>query len=78
LKRRLIARGQDSDDVVKKRMANAYGEISRWENFDYVLVNEDIDIAYEQLKTILASERMARTRQPWLSGFVQRLMREDT
>ncbi len=78
LKRRLISRGQDSAEVVKKRMTNAYGEISRWENFDYVLVNEDIDVAYAQLKTILATERMARARQPWLSGFVQGLLREDT
>jgi guanylate kinase len=78
LKRRLIARGQDSEDVVKKRMTNAYGEISRWENFDYVLVNHDIDEAYAQLKTILAAERMARARQPWLGAFVQGLLREDT
>ena len=78
LKRRLIARGQDSDDVIKKRMTNAYGEISRWENFDYVLVNEDIDEAYAHLKTILATERMARARQPWLGAFVQGLLREDT
>jgi guanylate kinase len=78
LKRRLIARGQDSAEVVKKRMTNAYGEISRWENFDYVLVNEDIELAYAQLKTILAAERMARARQPWLGAFVQGLLREDT
>lgn len=78
LKRRLIARGQDSPEVVKKRMTNAYGEISRWENFDFVLVNEDIDVAYGQLKTILAAERVARARQPWLGGFVQGLLREDT
>jgi guanylate kinase len=78
LKKRLIERGQDSAEVVKKRMTNAYGEISRWENFDYVLVNEDIEDAYARLKMILAAERMARARQPWLSSFVQGLLREDT
>ncbi len=78
LKRRLQARGQDSAEVVKKRMTNAYGEISRWENFDYVLVNEDIEDAYVRLRAILAAERMARERQPWLGSFVQGLLREDT
>jgi guanylate kinase len=78
LKRRLIARGQDTAEVIKKRLTNAYGEISRWENFDYVLVNHDIDDAFAQLKTILAAERMARGRQPWLGAFVQGLLREDT
>jgi guanylate kinase len=78
LKRRLLTRGQDSADVVKKRMTNAYGEISRWENFDYVLVNEDIEDAYIRLKAILSAERMARARQPWLGAFVQGLLREDT
>ncbi|MCA3694855.1 guanylate kinase [Aquidulcibacter sp.] len=78
LKRRLISRGQDSPEVIKKRMTNAYGEISRWENFDYVLVNEDLEQSYAHLKTILAAERMRRARQPWMGGFVQGLLREDT
>ncbi|WP_085339042.1 guanylate kinase [Aquidulcibacter paucihalophilus] len=78
LKRRLILRGQDSPEVIKKRMTNAYGEISRWENFDYVLVNEDLEQSYAHLKTILAAERMRRARQPWMGGFVQGLLREDT
>jgi guanylate kinase len=78
LKRRLVSRGQDSAEVIKKRMTNAYGEISRWENFDYVLINYDIDDTFNQLKTILAAERIARARQPWLGSFVQGLLREDT
>ncbi|OYU51111.1 MAG: guanylate kinase [Alphaproteobacteria bacterium PA1] len=78
LKRRLISRGQDSPEVIKKRMTNAYGEISRWENFDYVLVNEDLDQSYARLKTILEAERMRRARQPWMGGFIQGLLREDT
>jgi guanylate kinase len=78
LKRRLITRGQDSPSVIKKRMTNAYGEISRWENFDYVLVNETLEESYGRLKTILEAERLRRTRQPWLGAFVQGLLREDT
>jgi guanylate kinase len=78
LKRRLISRGQDTPEVIKKRMTNAYGEISRWENFDYVLVNEDLDQSFARLKTILEAERMRRARQPWMGGFVQGLLREDT
>lgn len=78
LKRRLISRGQDTAEVIKKRMTNAYGEISRWENFDYVLVNADIEDSYHCLKTILAAERMRRARQPWMGAFVQGLLREDT
>ena len=78
LKRRLITRGQDSPAVIKKRMTNAYGEISRWENFDYVLVNEDLEQSYTRLKTILEAERMRRARQPWMGAFVQGLLREDT
>lgn len=78
LKRRLVSRAQDSAETIKKRMTNAYSEISRWENFDYVLVNADIDRAFGELKAILAAERMRRARQPWLSGFVQGLLKEDT
>ena len=65
-------------EVIKKRMTNAYGEISRWENFDYVLVNEDLEQSFARLKTILEAERMRRARQPWMGGFVQGLLREDT
>jgi guanylate kinase len=78
LRRRLQTRAQDSAEVIKKRMTNAYGEISRAETFDYVLVNEDVDDAYQRLKMIIAAERMARARQPWLHGFVQGLLQEDT
>lgn len=78
LKRRLEARGQDSAPIIKKRMTNAYGEISRWENFDYVLVNADFEATYQNLKAILTVERMARARQPWLGAFVKGLLSEDT
>jgi guanylate kinase len=78
LRHRLETRGQDSKEVVKKRMTNAYGEISRWDTYDYVLLNDDLDATYAHLTTILAAERLRRARQPWLHGFVQGLLREDT
>jgi guanylate kinase len=59
-------------------MTNAYGEVSRWDTYDYVLLNDDLDTTYAELNTILTAERLRRARQPWLLGFVQGLLREDT
>ncbi len=78
LRRRLDTRGQDSQETIKKRMTNAYSEISRWDIYDYVIVNEDVEKSYEQLKTILAAERFKRRRQPWLHKYVHKLLEEDT
>lgn len=77
LKRRLDKRGQDSENVVNKRMSNAYGEISRYDSYEYVLVNEDFDETYEHLKTIIAAERLQRHRQPWIGQFALDLLEED-
>ena len=76
LERRLRSRGQDSDTVIAGRMAKSEAEISHWAEYDYVLVNEDIDRAEGDLWTILLAERMRRDRQPWLSDFVRGLNRE--
>jgi guanylate kinase len=78
LRRRLDERAADDRAVIKKRMSNAYSEISRWDGYDYVLVNDDLDSCYSQLKSIVAAERLRRQRQPWLPNFVQRLLQEDT
>jgi guanylate kinase len=78
LRRRLEERAADDRAVIKKRMSNAYSEISRWDGYDYVLVNEDLDACYAQLRSIVAAERLRRQRQPWLPHFVQRLLQEDT
>lgn len=78
LRRRLDERAADDRAVIKKRMSNAYSEISRWDGYDYVLVNDDLDNCYSQLKSIVAAERLRRQRQPWLPNFVQRLLQEDT
>jgi guanylate kinase len=76
LDRRLRSRGQDSDEVIAGRMAKSRDEISHWAEYDYVLVNEDLEATFESLKIILTSERLRRDRQPGLSDFVRGLNRE--
>lgn len=73
LERRLKARAQDSDDVVARRMAKAASEISHWPEYDYVIVNRDLYTALGQIKSILAAERLRRSRQSGLSEFVRNL-----
>jgi guanylate kinase len=73
LERRLKTRAQDPDDVVAKRMAKAADEISHWPEYDYVIVNRDLDTALGEIKSILAAERLSRTRQIGLSEFVRGL-----
>jgi guanylate kinase len=76
LDRRLRVRAQDSDEVIAGRMAKSRDEISHWAEYDYVLVNEDLNDTFERLKTILQAERLRRDRQPRLSDFVRRLNTE--
>ncbi|MES2916227.1 MAG: guanylate kinase [Pseudomonadota bacterium] len=76
LDRRLRSRGQDSDEVIAGRMAKSRDEISHWAEYDYVLVNDDLEQTFERLKTILMAERLRRDRQPQLSGFVRDLNTE--
>jgi guanylate kinase len=73
LERRLKARAQDSDDVVSRRMAKAADEISHWAEYDYVIVNDDINAALVKIVSILGAERLRRTRQIGLSQFVRHL-----
>jgi guanylate kinase len=77
LSRRLHARAQDDEDVIQRRLSRAAGEIAMWAEYDYVLVNEDYDQAYVELEHIYRAERLKRTRNPGLKGFVQALMAED-
>ncbi|MDE3078900.1 MAG: guanylate kinase [Paracoccaceae bacterium] len=76
LERRLRGRAQDSEEVIAARMAKSEAEISHWAEYDYVLVNRDLDAAEAELRTILTAERARRERQPWLSEFVRGLNRE--
>jgi guanylate kinase len=76
LERRLRGRGQDSEDVIAGRMAKSRDEISHWAEYDYVIVNTDLDVAFNDLVTILQAERMRRDRQPDLANFVRGLNKE--
>jgi guanylate kinase len=76
LDRRLRSRGQDSDAVIAGRMAKSRDEISHWAEYDYVLVNDDLDLTFDRLKAILTAERLKRDRQPQLSAFVRALNKE--
>lgn len=73
LERRLRTRAQDSDEVVQKRMAKATEEISHWQEYDYVVVNENLDKAMEHIRRILHAERFKRWRQLDIAGFVTHL-----
>jgi guanylate kinase len=75
LERRLKARAQDSDEVVSRRMAKAASEISHWPEYDYVIVNADVDRALGQIKSILEAERARRTRLVGVGEFVADLTR---
>lgn len=76
LDRRLNTRAQDSAEVIAGRMAKSRDEISHWAEYDYVLVNDDLDVTFANLQTILQTERMRRDRQPGLADFVRQLNRE--
>jgi guanylate kinase len=75
LERRLRGRGTDSDDVINGRMARAANEISHWDAYDYVLVNDDVESCFDKVCAILKSERMKRRRQTGLIGFCRDLIR---
>lgn len=73
LERRLKTRALDPDDVIRRRMAKAAGEMSHWAEYDYVVINRDIEQAFRDVCAILAAERLKRDRQTGLSGFVRAL-----
>jgi guanylate kinase len=73
LEQRLRRRAQDPDDVIRARMATAADEMSHWAEYDYVVINTDIDRAFKEVQTILAAERLKRIRQTGLSDLVRRL-----
>jgi guanylate kinase len=73
LERRLRARAQDSDEIVKGRMSKAAAEISHYHEYDYVLVNNNLDESLATIRQILVAERLKRSRQLWLKTFVDGL-----
>jgi guanylate kinase len=74
LERRLRARAQDEEAVVQRRMAKAADEISHWAEYDYIIINDDVDHAESQLTTVLAAERLKRARQLGIPAFISKLM----
>jgi guanylate kinase len=74
LERRLKTRAQDSDEIVAGRMAKAADEISHWPEYDYVVVNTDVEKALADIQAILNAERLRRSRQTGISEFVGRLI----
>lgn len=76
LEQRLRSRGQDAPDVIARRMHESRSEISHWAEYDYVLVNEEIDPTFARLESILTAERLRRDRSTGLNAFVQRLNAE--
>ena len=73
LKERLSKRAQDSETEIQNRMSKASDEISHWAEYDYVIVNKDLEQSVEEIKSILTAERLKRIRQTGLSEFVKSL-----
>ena len=71
LERRLYSRAQDTEEVVKGRMARAHDEISHWAEYDYIIINEEVDISISTADSILTAERARRRRQIGLAEFVR-------
>lgn len=76
LRDRLIGRNQDSSSVVAKRMAEAPRELSHWPEYDYVVVNDEIENAHLQIEAILTAERLRRRRQVGLTEFVRAMTKQ--
>ncbi|HXP76117.1 MAG TPA: guanylate kinase [Stellaceae bacterium] len=77
LEDRLRRRAQDSDEIVRQRMAKSADEMSHWPEYDYVIVNRDLDASVSQVQAILTAERLKRDRQVGLAEFVNRLRGES-
>ncbi len=76
LEKRLRDRATDSEDVIQYRMKRAERELSHWDGYDYVVVNDDLDACFEKVYTILKAEREKRSRKPGLIGFVRERQEE--
>lgn len=77
LERRLRSRAQDPEDVVASRMAKAADEMSHWAEYDYIIVNDEVDASVSNVQAILRAERLRRERRTGLVDFVKRL-RDET
>jgi guanylate kinase len=76
LKERLRRRAEDQDSVIEARLNNARAEIERWRDYDYIVINDDLDAAFHSVQSIVAAERLRRDRRPGLFEFVSGLLDE--
>jgi guanylate kinase len=74
LERRLHERATDSEEIIAGRMRRAAGEIGHWAEYNYVLINDDMDKCLQDVRAIIAAERLRRERQPYLLNFVRELV----
>jgi guanylate kinase len=74
LKSRLFRRAEDAEEVIATRLANAKAEIEHWRDYDYVVVNDDLDKAFAAVRAIVEAERLRRDRRPGLFEFVTKLL----
>lgn len=74
LRSRLVRRAEDSDEVIARRLENARSEMRHWSDYDYVIVNDDLDLAFSQVKAILKAERLRRDRRVGLHEFVDGML----
>jgi len=74
LEKRLLNRAQDSQEEVRKRMSEASSEITHWAEYDYVIINDNLEYTLEKLKSILQAERLKRFRQIGLNDFVRKVI----
>ncbi|HWX62092.1 guanylate kinase [Bradyrhizobium sp.] len=76
LEKRLHSRAQDSPEVIRKRMSRASHEMSHWAEYDYIVINRDIDEAFAEVQSILRAERLKRERRVGLTTFVRALQQQ--
>jgi guanylate kinase len=76
LRRRLVGRGQDDEETIARRMQKSWDEISHWDGYDFVLINDDLDATEQRLKTIVTATRLRRSQQPGLIEHVRGLQAE--
>ena len=76
LKGRLRRRAEDADEVIAARLANSLSEMKHWGDYDYIVINDDLDAAFAQVRAVVTAERLRRDRRPGLFDFVQGLLGE--
>ena len=76
LEKRLHSRAQDSDEVIRGRMDRASHEMSHWAEYDYIVINHDVDEAFTEVQSILKAERLKRERRTGLTTFVRKLQQQ--